>query len=84
MPRTDTACIPSASDLATTIEPLPVPRAGIGRQTLRVGLVGCGAFARFSAAQYRQIPDVRIGAVADIDPAAAGRAATELNAEAPV
>ena len=82
MPRTDTACIPSASDLATTIEPLPVPRAGIGRQTLRVGLVGCGAFARFSAAQYRQIPDVRIGAVADIDPAAAGRAATELNAEA--
>lgn len=49
--------------------------------TLRVGLVGCGAFARFSMARYRQLPGVAIRAVADIDPAAAQRAATELEAE---
>ena len=45
-------------------------------RTIRVGLVGCGAFARFSMAQYRRLPGVIIGAVADVDPAAAqiGRA----------
>jgi predicted dehydrogenase len=48
--------------------------------TLRVGLVGCGAFARFSMARYRQLPGVAIQAVADIDPAAAQRAAAELEA----
>ena len=50
--------------------------------TLRVGLVGCGAFARFSMARYRKLPGVTIAAVADIDPAAARRAAGELGAEA--
>lgn len=48
--------------------------------TIRVGLVGCGAFARFSMAQYRDLPGVAITAVADIDGAAAGRAAIELKA----
>jgi predicted dehydrogenase len=51
-------------------------------ETLRVGLVGCGAFARFSLAQYRQLPGVAIAAVADIDATAAARAAHELGAEA--
>ena len=51
-------------------------------QALRVGLVGCGAFARFSLAQYRQLPGVTIAAVADIDATAAARAAHELGAEA--
>ncbi len=51
-------------------------------ETLRVGLVGCGAFARFSLAQYRQLPGVSIAAVADIDATAAARAAHELGAEA--
>ena len=50
--------------------------------TVRVGLVGCGAFARFSMARYRQLPGVTIAAVADIDAAAAHRAAGELGAEA--
>ena len=81
MLRDGSACIPSASEIGTATRPLPVPRSGIGRKTLRVGLLGCGAFARFSAAQYRQMPDVRIAAVADIDPAAARRAAAELGAE---
>jgi predicted dehydrogenase len=49
--------------------------------TVRVGLVGCGAFARFSMARYRQLPGVTIAAVADIDAAAAKRAAGELGAE---
>jgi predicted dehydrogenase len=48
--------------------------------TLRVGLVGCGAFARFSLARYRGLPGVTIVAVADVDPAAADRAAAELAA----
>ncbi len=57
------------------------PRAGTRNSTtLRVGLVGCGAFARFSMARYRQLPGVAIQAVADIDPAAAQRAAAELEA----
>jgi predicted dehydrogenase len=82
MLRSSPSCIPSASDAVAEIEPRPTPRAGIGRKTLRVGLLGCGAFARFSAAQYRQMPDVRIAAVADIDPVAARRAAAELGTEA--
>jgi predicted dehydrogenase len=62
--------------LATAVGPRPAATA-----TLRVGLVGCGAFARFSMARYRQLPGVTIAAVADIDPAAARRAAGELGAE---
>ena len=52
-----------------------------GLRTIRVGLVGCGAFARFSMAQYRRLPGVVVTAVADLDPAAARRAAAELHAE---
>jgi predicted dehydrogenase len=48
--------------------------------TIRVGLIGCGAFARFSMAQYRQLPGVVIAAVADVHPDAARHAAAELNA----
>lgn len=51
-----------------------------GTSTIRVGLVGCGAFARFSMARYRQLPGVTVQAVADIDAAAAQRAAAELEA----
>ena len=60
--------------------------AGVSRPattaTLRVGLIGCGAFARFSMARYRKLPGVTIAAVADIDPPAAHRAAGELGAAA--
>jgi predicted dehydrogenase len=49
-------------------------------RTLKVGLVGCGAFARFSLEQYRQLPGVTIAAVADIDAQAATRAAHDLDA----
>ena len=59
---------------------LSEPRAAAA--TLRVGLVGCGAFARFSMARYRLLPGVTIRAVADVDPGAAGRAAAELGAGA--
>jgi predicted dehydrogenase len=59
----------------------PEPRAAVrATATIRVGLVGCGAFARFSMARYRALPGVTIQAVADIDPAAAQRAAAELEA----
>jgi predicted dehydrogenase len=61
--------------------PLVPARGTSARQTIRVGLVGCGAFARFSMAQYRQLAGVTIGAVADVDPAAARRAADELRTE---
>ena len=46
--------------------------------TLRVGVVGCGSFARFATQQYRTLPGLAVTAVADIDAAAAGRAAAEL------
>lgn len=59
----------------------PQPGGTSALRTIRVGLVGCGAFARFSMAQYRRLPGVIIGAVADVDPAAARRAADELRSE---
>lgn len=62
---------------ASAAEPLPGTR---NTTVLRVGLVGCGAFARFSMDRYRRLPGVTIQAVADIDPAAATRAAAELEA----
>ena len=62
------------------LTPQPDRPAG-GRRTFRVGLVGCGAFARFSMAQYSRLPDVSVGAVADIDASAARRAAAELKTE---
>ncbi|MDA1038969.1 MAG: Gfo/Idh/MocA family oxidoreductase [Planctomycetota bacterium] len=46
--------------------------------TLRVGVVGCGSFARFATQQYRTLPGLAVTAVADLDAAAAGRAAAEL------
>ncbi|MFM8634509.1 MAG: Gfo/Idh/MocA family protein [Planctomycetia bacterium] len=57
---------------------VPAPKAGPG--TVRVGLIGCGAFARFSMEQYRRLPGVAVAAVADVNPTAAGRAAAELEA----
>lgn len=62
-------------------EPRPHPGKSVGARILRVGLVGCGSFARFSMAQYRQLPDICVAGVADIDPAAARRAAAELHVE---
>lgn len=49
--------------------------------TVRVGLIGCGAFARFAMAQYRKLPGVTIDVVADVHPDAAGRAAADLHAQ---
>lgn len=60
---------------------VPSVAAAVGSKMLRVGLVGCGAFARFSMAQYRRLPDVCVASVADIDPAAAEWAAAELHSE---
>jgi predicted dehydrogenase len=62
--------------------PAAAPRPAEPAGTVRMGLVGCGAFARFSMARYRSLPGVTIQAVADIDPAAAARAAAELTATA--
>lgn len=45
---------------------------------LRVGVVGCGAFARFATRQYRTLSGLTVTAVADIDAAAAARTAAEL------
>ena len=72
--------VPSGGTAASPSPPVP-QRVAAPLQTIRVGLVGCGAFARFSMAQYRQLAGVTIGAVADIDPAAARRAAAELHAD---
>ena len=52
-----------------------------GRQAVRIGIIGCGAFARFSAEQYRRLPGAAIACVADADPNAARRAADVLHAE---
>lgn len=65
---------------ASALSP-PRPGTAAGSATIRVGLVGCGAFARFSMARYRQLPGVAIQAVADVDPAAARRAADDLHAD---
>jgi predicted dehydrogenase len=70
--------VPGASGLPATLE----PRSLAAPATVRVGLVGCGAFARFSMARYRLLPGVRVAAVADIDAAAARRAGDELGAAA--
>ena len=69
-------------DAAVRAAPAGPRAAAADAATLRVGLVGCGAFARFSMAQYRRLPGVTIAAVADIDASAAQRAATELQARA--
>lgn len=66
---------------AAVATPGAARREAAPTETLRVGLVGCGAFARFSVAQYRQLPGVALAAVADIDAAAAARAARDLGVE---
>jgi predicted dehydrogenase len=73
------SAIPSTTGVAA---PAGQPQPGTAERlrTIRIGLVGCGAFARFSMAQYRRLPGVAIGAVADVDPAAARRAADDLHA----
>jgi predicted dehydrogenase len=59
---------------------LAAPLTGAHPAVLRVGLVGCGGFARFAARQYRSLPGVSIEVVADVDAAAAERTAAELDA----
>jgi predicted dehydrogenase len=75
MPTVPSAAAPTAQ------KPAAKPARGLVPVVLRVGLVGCGAFARFSMVQYRRLPSLRIAAVADISAAAAGRAAADLEAE---
>lgn len=43
----------------------------MGTQAVRIGLVGCGAFARQAVAQFLKLPDVRVTALCDPDPEAA-------------
>ena len=62
-------------------QPGPKPGTALTPVVLRVGLVGCGAFARFSMVQYRRLPSLRIAAVADINAVAAQRAATDFEAD---
>ena len=67
-----------ASQATTLVAPAALPATPPA--VLRVGLVGCGGFARFAVGQYRRLPGVSIEAVADVNPAAAERAAAELDA----
>jgi len=59
-------------------EPVVAAHGG-GPAVVRLGLVGCGAFARFSLALYKKIPGVIIGGVADIDATSAARTAAEFD-----
>jgi predicted dehydrogenase len=68
----------SAAGTATLVA--PATRATATPAVLRVGLVGCGGFARFAVGQYRTLPGVSIEAVADVNPAAAERTAADLDA----
>jgi len=65
-----------AGETATLVAPATLSAPTV----LRVGLVGCGGFARFAVGQYRRLPGVSIECVADVQPAAAERAAAELDA----
>lgn len=71
---------PAAQEAGGQAATLAVALPAAEPAVLRVGLVGCGGFARFAARQYRRLPGVSIEAVADIDAAAAARAASELEA----
>lgn len=73
--------VPAVTTEPVAVKPAVKPATGLVPVVLRVGLVGCGAFARFSMAQYRRLPSLRIAAVADVSAAAAGRAAADLDAE---
>jgi predicted dehydrogenase len=68
--------------MLAVLHPAAATQRSAPAATIRLGLVGCGAFARFSMARYRTLPGVKIEAVADIDPVAAARAAAELAATA--
>ena len=68
----------TAGHSATLVEAATLPAAA--PTVLRVGLVGCGGFARFAVGQYRTLPGVSIELVADVNPAAAEQAAAELDA----
>jgi predicted dehydrogenase len=51
-----------------------------GPAVLRLGVVGCGRFAGFAVEEFRRLPGVIVGAVADIDVAAAQAMARECGA----
>jgi len=68
--------------MLAVLHPAAATQRSAAPATIRLGLVGCGAFARFSMARYRTLPGVTIQAVADLEPAAAARAAAELAAAA--
>lgn len=70
---------PEETGQAATL-PVPVALPASSPTVLRVGLVGCGGFARFAVSSYRRLPGVSIEAVADVNRAAAERAAAELDA----
>lgn len=78
----ETLVLPAPSEAAATLAPLAkvVALPTAHPAVLRVGLVGCGGFARFAVGQYRNLPGVSIEAVADVNPAAAERAAVDLDA----
>ncbi len=67
----------------TLVSAPSVQPCGLAREAslVRVGLIGCGAFSRFSMHHYRTLPGVSIDMVADIQPDAAHRAAAELGAK---
>src|SRR5215212_11522739 len=44
-------------------------------QSLRLGLIGCGFFAQNHLQAWREMPDVTLSAVCDLDPAKAKAAA---------
>jgi predicted dehydrogenase len=67
-----------AGQAVTLVAPAALPTTTPA--VLRVGLVGCGGFARFAVGQYRRLPGVSIEAVADVNSAAAERAAAEVDA----
>jgi predicted dehydrogenase len=58
----------------------PFHADGRGPAVLRLGVVGCGRFARFAVEEFRRLPGVIVGAVADIDAAAAQAVAQQCGA----
>ena len=75
----ETSSLPAAAAGPATVV-TPAVLATATPAVLRVGLVGCGGFARFAVGQYRTLPGVSIEAVADVNPAAAERTAADLDA----
>ena len=73
-------CPDAAEEAGGQAATLAAPAATTAPAVLRVGLVGCGGFARFAARQYRRLPGVSLEAVADVDAGAAAAAAAELEA----